>query len=78
MSGKGAEREGDTEPEAGFRLWDVSTEPNAGLKLTDGEIMTWIEVGRLNNWVTQVPQGNTLFKKKFANIPFSTLDNLQC
>ena len=40
MSGGGAEREGDTESEAGSRLWAVSTEPDAGLELTDHEIMT--------------------------------------
>ena len=40
MSGGGAEREGDTESEAGSRLWTDSTEPNTGLKLTDREIMT--------------------------------------
>ena len=36
----GAEREGDTESEAGSRLRAVSTEPDAGLELTKGEIMT--------------------------------------
>ena len=36
----GADREGDTESEAGSRLWAVSTEPDAELKLTDCEIMT--------------------------------------
>ena len=36
----GAEREGDTESEAGSRLRAVSTEPNAGLELTIHEIMT--------------------------------------
>ena len=40
------EREGDTESEAGSRLWAVSTEPDEGLELTDREIMTWAEVGR--------------------------------
>ena len=39
MSGVGAEREGDTELEAGSRLWAFSTEPDAGLELTDHEIM---------------------------------------
>ena len=38
--GKGAERERDTEPEVGSRLQTVSTEPDAGLKLTDREIIT--------------------------------------
>ena len=40
MSRAGAEREGDTESEAGSRLQAVSTEPNVGLELTDCEIMT--------------------------------------
>ena len=35
-----AEREGDTESEAGSRLRAVSPEPDAGLELTDHEIMT--------------------------------------
>ena len=37
--GRGREREGDTESEAGSRLRAVSTEPDAGLELTDREIM---------------------------------------
>ena len=44
MSRGGAEREGDTESETGSRLWAVSPEPDAGLELTDREIMTWAEV----------------------------------
>ena len=55
MSGGGAEREGDTESEAGSRLWAVSTEPDAGLEPTNCEIMTWVEVGRSTDWATQVP-----------------------
>ena len=39
-SGGGAEREGDTESEAGSRLPAVSTEPDAGLELRNREIMT--------------------------------------
>ena len=54
MSRGGAEREGDTESEAGSRLWAVSMEPDAGLQLMNHEIMTWAEVGRLTNWATQV------------------------
>ena len=38
--GGGTEREGDTESEAGSGLTAVSTEPDTGLKLTNGEIMT--------------------------------------
>ena len=40
MNGGRSEREGDTESEAGSRLCAVSTEPDAGLELTDREIMT--------------------------------------
>ena len=40
MNGGGAEREGDTESEAGSRLRAVSTEPDAGLELTNHKIMT--------------------------------------
>ena len=55
MNGGGAEREGDTESETGSRLWAVSTEPDAGLELTDRKIMTWAEVGRPTDWATQAP-----------------------
>ena len=55
VSREGAEREGDTESKAGSKLWAVSPEPNTGLELTDYEIMTWAEVGRLTNWATQAP-----------------------
>ena len=40
MSRGGAEREGDTESEAGSRFQAVSTEPDTGLEPTDREIMT--------------------------------------
>ena len=43
MNRAGAEREGDTEPEAGSRLRAVSTEPDAGLELTNREIITRAE-----------------------------------
>ena len=36
----GAEREGDTESEAGSKLPAVSTEPDTGFKPTNFEIMT--------------------------------------
>ena len=48
-------RERDTESETGSRLWAVSTEPEAGLELTDHEIMTWAEVGNSTDWATQAP-----------------------
>ena len=39
-----AEREGETESETSSRLWAVSTEPDAGLKPTNCEMMTWAKV----------------------------------
>ena len=48
-------REGDTESETGSRLWAISQEPDAGLELTDREIVTWAEVGPLTDWATQAP-----------------------
>ena len=44
MNGGGAEREGDTESKAGSRLRAVSPEPDAGLELTDREIVTWLKL----------------------------------
>ena len=44
------QREGDTESEAGSRLC-----ADAGLELTDCEIMTWAEVSCLTDWATQAP-----------------------
>ena len=55
VSGRGAERGGDTESEAGFRLRAASTEPDAGLEPTNREIMTWAEVERSTDWATQAP-----------------------
>ena len=40
MKRGGSEREGDTESETGSRLRAVNTEPDAGLELTNCEIMT--------------------------------------
>ena len=37
VGGEEAKREGDTESKAGSRLGAVSTEPDAGLKLTNRE-----------------------------------------
>ena len=51
--GRVREREGDTESETGSRLWAVSTEPDAGLKLMDRELVTWAEVGCPTDWATQ-------------------------
>ena len=49
------QRERETESEAGSRLWAISTEPDAGLELTDREIVTRAEVRRLTDWATQAP-----------------------
>ena len=43
MSREGAEREEDTELETGSRLPAISPEPDAGLELTDREIVTWLK-----------------------------------
>ena len=40
MNEGGAEREGDTESEAGSRLRAISPEPDAGLELTNHEMVT--------------------------------------
>ena len=78
MNREGAEREGDTESEAGSdteseagsRLWAISPEPDAGLELTDHEIVTWAEVGRLTDWATQAPLNQLIFNLCW-NGPFS-------
>ena len=49
MNGGGAEREGDTESEAGSRLRAISPEPDTGLEPADREIVTRAEVGRLTD-----------------------------
>ena len=48
MSGRGAEREGDTESEAGSRIRAVSTEPNVGLEPTNCEIIDLSRSQELN------------------------------
>ena len=60
VSRTGAEREGDTKSEADSRLWDVSTEPDAGPKPVNHELMTWAGVGPLTDWATQAPLGLVL------------------
>ena len=55
VSRGGAEREGDTDSEAGSRLWAVSTEPNMGArthKLWDRDLS---RIRRSTNWATPVP-----------------------
>ena len=48
-------REGDTESEAGSRLWAVHTEPDMGPKSTNWEIITWDEVRGSTHWAARVP-----------------------
>ena len=55
MSRRGAEKEGDTEFEAGSSLQAVTIKPNVGPKPTDHEIMSWAKVGHLNDWAIQEP-----------------------
>ena len=43
------------------RLQAVSTEPDEGLELTNCEIMTWAEVGRLTDQATQAPHPFNFF-----------------
>ena len=62
VSGAGAEKEGDTEPKAGSRLWAISTEHDTGFKPMNREIMTWAEVRRSTNRTTQAPQFLKIFK----------------
>ena len=62
MNGGGTEREGDIESEAGSSLWAISPEPDAGLELTDREIVTWAEVGCLTDWATQAPHLGKVLK----------------
>ena len=64
----GAEREGDTESEAASRLRAVSPEPDAGLELTDREIVTWAEVGRLTDWATQAPRSGICLKTHICDL----------
>ena len=59
--GEGQREREDTESEAVSRLWAVSTEPEAGLELTDREIMTRAEVGRPTDWATQAPLYGCIF-----------------
>ena len=58
----GRERGGDTESEAGSRLWAVSTEPRLGLEITNREIMTWAEVGCSTDRAPWAPRKTGLLK----------------
>ena len=58
MSGGKAESKGDTESEAGSRLWVDSMEPDMGLERMNLDFVTWAEVRRPTDWATQAPQEN--------------------
>ena len=64
MNGGGAEREGDTESEAGSRLRAISPEPDAGLELTGPRDRDLAEVGRLTDCATQAPLFISFLKRK--------------
>ena len=59
-SGEGAEREGNTESEAGSRLWAVNTEPDMESEVRDSEIMTWAIVRHSTDWATQAALGHNI------------------
>ena len=67
-AGEGAEREGDTESEAGSRLCIVSTEHGVELKPTNCEIMTGAELGCLTDWATQAPLADSKFRQFLQSI----------
>ena len=54
--GRGTERKGDTESEAGSRLRAVRAEPDAGLEPTVPRDRDLAEVGRSTDCATQAPQ----------------------
>ena len=53
--------EGQRERETQNRNQAPGPEPDAGLELTDREIVTWAEVGRLTDWATQAPRDPILY-----------------
>ena len=55
MSGGRVPTEGETESKAGSGFWAIGTEPDTGLEPMNHEVMTWAEVQRLTDWVTQAP-----------------------
>ena len=67
MRGEGAEREGDTESKTGSRFRADSTEPDAGLELTNHEITTRAKVG-LNRLSHPGAPTNAILKKEFSTL----------
>ena len=66
MNGGRSEREGDTESKSGSRLRALSTEPDAGLELTDCKIMTGTEVRCPTHEATQAPLKNFFWLTKMC------------
>ena len=66
MNGGGAEREGDTESETGSRLRAISPEPDAGLELTDREIVTWLKLDAQPTAPPRRPKNIYLFLRERA------------
>ena len=68
MNGGGAEREGDTASKTGSRLRAISPEPDVGLELTDGEIVTWLKSDAQPTAPTRGPY-SYIFKHKLLISP---------
>ena len=67
MNGGGSEREGDTECEAGSRVGAVSTEPDAGLELTN----RWdhdLSQSRTLNWLNHSGTPDLLISVAFSHL----------
>ena len=64
MSGGGAEREGDTESQAGSRCRAVSTEPDVGLEPMNREIMTWTKMESQTLNLLHHPDAQILFQNQ--------------
>ena len=62
MTGGGTEREGETESKAVSRLWDVSTEPDAGIDLTN--VRSWPEPKSDTNHLSHPVATTFLFLKE--------------
>ena len=67
----GAEREGDTESEAG-------SEPDVGLELMCWEIMTWAKVRCLTYGATQTPLLSFLFSRQVTSVQFQKGEYNSC
>ena len=76
MSRGGAEREGNTESQAGSRLRAVSTELHVGLEFTNHEIMTQAEVSSLTDRATQAPRNPCSFRVLWLFILLSELQSV--